>query len=416
MSKYSLTHVSDAALARDLAAAAARDRASTAILLAHIAEFDARKLYLPAAHPSMYSYCVHELRLGEQAAFKRIRAARAARQFPAIFTAIAEARLNLSAVVLLAPHLCPENAEELLSAAAGQSQDAIERLLALRFPRPDVPTLVSPLGSDDQLSSRTVEAPGSGELQLSSRTVEAPTPRVAEDSAPQKLTPLSPQRYALQTTVDQETYDLLRHAQALLGHQLSSGDIAPVLTRALKLLVRHLERRKFGAADRPRGRGRSSSNPRHIPADVRRAARERDQDQCTFRSEGGKRCPARTRLEFDHIEPVARGGVATVQGIRLRCRAHNQYAAECTFGAGFMARKREEAREAAAAAKRKQAAAEVIPYLRALGFRADESRAAAALCEPIPDATLEQRMKTALTFFADRHCTRMRAVMASARL
>jgi hypothetical protein len=55
------------------------------------------------------------------------------------------------------------------------------------------------------------------------------------------------------------------------------------------------------------------------------------------------------------------------------------------FGAGFMERKREAARQAAAA-KRKQAAEEVIPYLRSLGFRADESRAAAALCERDPAA------------------------------
>ena len=79
MRNYSLSHVSDAALARDLAAAAARDRAATANLLAHIAEFDARKLYVPAAHPSMFSYCVGELRLSEDAAYKRIQAARAAR-------------------------------------------------------------------------------------------------------------------------------------------------------------------------------------------------------------------------------------------------------------------------------------------------------------------------------------------------
>jgi len=83
---------------------------------------------------------------------------------------------------------------------------------------------------------------------------------------------------------------------------------------------------------------------------VKRAVRERDQDQCTFQSESGQRCPARMRLEFDHIEPVARGGRATVDGMRLRCRAHNQYAAECAFGAGFMARKREQAREAMAGA------------------------------------------------------------------
>jgi hypothetical protein len=40
---------------------------------------------------------------------------------------------------------------------------------------------------------------------------------------------------------------------------------------------------------------------------------------------------------------VARGGTASVDGIRLRCRAHNQFTAECTFGAGFMREKRERA-------------------------------------------------------------------------
>ena len=45
-------------------------------------------------------------------------------------------------------------------------------------------------------------------------------------------------------------------------------------------------------------------------------------------------------LEFDHIEAFARGGEATTANIRLRCRAHNQYEAERTFGAGFMEAKR----------------------------------------------------------------------------
>jgi len=406
MGKYSLSHVSDAALARDLAAAVAGDRASTAILLAHIAEFDARKLYVPAAHPSMYSYCVHELKLSEEAAFKRIHAARAARRFPAIFGAVADGRLHLSAVVMLAPHLTPENRAELLTAATHRSKAEIEKLLAERSPRPDLPEQVVPMSA---LQPALVMA-----AQHTLGRVEPPASERAEEHAPQKLAPLSRQRYALQPTVDQETYDLLRQAQALLGHQLNSSDIAQVLTRALRLLVRHLERRRFAATDRPRRRGRSSLNPRHIPAAVKRAVRERDQDQCTFRSDSGRRCPARTRLEFDHIEPVACGGQATVEGMRLRCRAHNQYGAGCTFGAGFMDRKRQQVREAAAAAKRKQAAEEVIPYLRALGFRADESRAAAAPCEATPDASLEQRAKLALTYFADRHCTRWRPATVAA--
>jgi hypothetical protein len=61
-------------------------------------------------------------------------------------------------------------------------------------------------------------------------------------------------------------------------------------------------------------------------------------------SENGRRCDSCTRLEFDHVNPVATGGRATVGGIRLRCRAHNQHAAECAFGSEFMRGKRQEAR------------------------------------------------------------------------
>ena len=54
-------------------------------------------------------------------------------------------------------------------------------------------------------------------------------------------------------------------------------------------------------------------------------------------------------LEFDHIEPVARGGASTVENVRLLCRAHNQHAAEQAYGAAFMDSKRGEAGHAAVA-------------------------------------------------------------------
>jgi hypothetical protein len=37
-------------------------------------------------------------------------------------------------------------------------------------------------------------------------------------------------------------------------------------------------------------------------------------------------------LEFHHVQPYARQGVATVANIALRCRRHNQYEAEVVFG------------------------------------------------------------------------------------
>src|SRR5262249_56663787 len=133
---YCLSFGPDDPLKRDLAAYVASERRATALVLAHIAEFDSRKLYVPAAYPSMYAYCLGELHMSEDVACNYIRAARAALAFPAIFPALADGQLQLRAVVMLAPHLTPENAEQLVAEASGKSKSEIERLLAQRFPRP----------------------------------------------------------------------------------------------------------------------------------------------------------------------------------------------------------------------------------------------------------------------------------------
>src|SRR5438552_4426853 len=98
MCVQSLSQLSNPDLTHRLAVVVSRERGVTAVVLAYIAEFDSRKLYLPAGHPSMFSYCVAELGYSDDAAYKRIQAARAARQFPAIFAAIADGRLHLTAI------------------------------------------------------------------------------------------------------------------------------------------------------------------------------------------------------------------------------------------------------------------------------------------------------------------------------
>src|SRR5438093_8769640 len=240
-----------------------------------------------------------------------------------------------------------------------------------------------------------------------------------------KPVPVAPERFMLQLTIGRSTQDKLRYAQELLSHALPSGDLAQVLDRALDALIEKLEKRKCARAMRPRPSKRPSANPRQIPAHVKRAVWERDHGQCTFVSEAGRRCPARTVLEFDHVDEVARGGRASVAGIRLRCRAHNQYGAERTFGSEFMRRKREAARRKAEARRQqtaervadeerrnavqteaKAAAQEVIPWLRALGFSAGEARRAAARCETAIDASLEQRVRRALSYFGPRNPVR----------
>jgi hypothetical protein len=162
------------------------------------------------------------------------------------------------------------------------------------------------------------------------------------------MTPLAPQRVAFQFTGDPETRELYEQYRALMSHEIPSGEMALVFKDALKIAVAERLKRKFAATDRP-GRSRGSSDPRYIPADVKRAVSERDQKRCTFVSDAGKRCDERGFLEYDHAEPIARGGQSTVENIRLRCRAHNQFEAERAFGVEFMSDKRAQARSRARA-------------------------------------------------------------------
>jgi len=219
--KYSLRHLTDAALLQCLSDLVARDRATTADLLAHIAEVVHRELYAPAGYDSMSAYCVQELRLSEQAAYKRINVARVALEFPRLFEMIADGRLNLSTAQLLGPRLTPDNADQLLDQAANKTRAEIEILLAHWFPKADEPTSLRPIATPRPAVSAVQLSPGivdTGSLILSTVSevdpdrlpseapaaatapIQAPAP--VETPAPRaRVTPLAPERYVLKVTI-----------------------------------------------------------------------------------------------------------------------------------------------------------------------------------------------------------------------
>lgn len=94
---------------------AATERHATAQLIAHLAEMDARRLYLAEGCSSLFIYCTQVLDLSEHAAYGRIEAARAARKFPAILGAVASGALHLTAVNLIAAHLTTDNVDRVIA-------------------------------------------------------------------------------------------------------------------------------------------------------------------------------------------------------------------------------------------------------------------------------------------------------------
>ncbi len=360
MNAIRLSSLDDATLRRELARTVAEERTATASVLAHIAEFDARRLYLVEACSSMHAYCMQVLHLSEGAAYKRIRAARAARRFPRLFVEVAVGRLHLSAVCLLAPHLADENVDALIAGATHRSKAEIETWLARRFapgtaagsavapglPRARVIAVrpMAPAQRPAELSPGTVD-PLFSPTELSPGTVNLQAPAVA---ATPPAAPETTATHVVHIPIDEETHALLREVQGLLGHTIPSGDVGAVFRRALEVLRTELLRRKAGATDRPRKpaprAAAAEERTRTVPAHVRRAVWTRDARRCTFTSDAGRRCSATRALEYDHVVPFARGGETTVTGLRLRCRAHNQYEAERAFGSELMSRKRQQAR------------------------------------------------------------------------
>ena len=352
MSHAMLSRLSDAALIESAQLAVRRERSCTAEVVAHIAEVGARKLHLRAGYSSLRDWCIAALGLSEDAAYKRIHAARASRRVPQLLPMLQSGDLSLSVIVTLAPVLTPKNSRELLASAARKTRAEVLELIAERFPQPDLPTHVVTFDSSVPLAPGRVvpteaqqalfptepESPGA-ESASANETVETKSETSLPASAPvaivprSRTLPLSPGRIAWQTTVDRETHALFEELKALLAHVVPTGDMARVLKRALQVAVEQEKKRRFASGVKCRAQ-RNAAPTRAIPDAIRQQVFARDGAACTFVGADGRRCGSTWRLELDHVIPVALGGETSVENLRVLCRAHNQYEAERVLGSG----------------------------------------------------------------------------------
>jgi hypothetical protein len=285
--KNMLSHLPDADLVAELNRLARCERETTVHLIIHLAEFDARGLYLGSGFSSLFTYCTEVLRLSEQEAYNRIQAARAARKFPIIFELLGEAALNLTTVRLLAPHLTSDNHQELLQSARGRSKREVEGLVARHFPQPEVPSSVRKLPAAKPIAPSpapsVVAVAGTSVPSLACTALLPPAPSVpstgsapAAPPAPPGRRPLvallAPDRYQVRFTASAKTCEKLRLAQDLLRHAVPNGDVAEIVDRALTALLENLARKKFAETKQPR----ASTRPHRPPATFRR----RSSGQC----------------------------------------------------------------------------------------------------------------------------------------
>jgi hypothetical protein len=224
------SHLSDSALIAEVTRCARDERHATAQLIAHLAELDARRLYLGAGQSSLFTYCRDVLGLSDDAAYSRVEAARACRLFPRILEQLVDGSLTVTSVRLLARHLTAQNHRELIATASRRSKREVEELIAHRFPRPDTPSSVRPERTQPPVPSAPTRPAQAVSVPATTTVAPPPVLTAPEASGPRPpashrpaVVPLAADRYEVRFTASAETRDKLKVAQDLLRHAIPSG-------------------------------------------------------------------------------------------------------------------------------------------------------------------------------------------------
>ncbi|MFI5345952.1 MAG: HNH endonuclease [Elusimicrobiota bacterium] len=333
MSK-NLTALSDAELAESLKSLTRDERGRLVLVLKHLAEMDRRRYAINAGFPSLFEYCVRELRYAQGEAARRIHAARAAAKFSILYRALERGLLSLTTVSLLAPHLKWDNHRRLIRSAAGRSTREAEALVAALTSVPPPMERIRFVGPADPAPARTPPAVDHhDDLFSSAPAAHAPT---LNERPPQNAPPsITVRRVHFFFTADEALLRDIERARELLHRRSTGGGLEFVFAAALRALLQDIDpERRAARADRRSGSAKTSlTRRRAVPRRVKEEVWKRDGGRCAFLSAEGRRCGTRSRLEFDHVTPWALGGVSDdPANLRLLCRAHNDLAARRVFG------------------------------------------------------------------------------------
>ena len=320
-----LGRIPNATLVTHLRALVAESNRHTARLIRLIAEAEHRRLHLDYGYRSLVAWCATELNLSEGVAFKRIRVARLAREYPLALRLLAANRTNVTALVLVAPHLQPDNHAARLEAVCGKSRRQVEELIATWAPKPPKPATVR-----RQQGLRLV-----GTQAESAKVATTSSRRTVPRAAP---VPVAADRYAVRFEASARFAGKLEEVKGLMAHTDGMKELAAVLEAAVDLLIEKKRKQRFGVGASPRGgrtagsgNGSGGGRSRYMPMAVRREVYERDGGRCTWEGVTGRRCEGRD-VEIDHVEAYALGGGHEVGNLRLLCRAHNQEMGRRVFG------------------------------------------------------------------------------------
>ena len=373
--------LSDRELLRETRNLVRHERHLQGAVIDHLAEIEARGLYLERGFSSLFDYAVRELGYSDAAAARRIGAMRLCADQADAREGLRDGSLTLSAAAELQWAFDRQRRRGSISGTAAiapagspaQNDPAPDSAPAVPLPPAEPPPLVLDAVGRQKLVE---EAAGKSARQVR-RMLADLDPELAPPA--DRVRPLGDGRYELKATIDAECQQGLEQLRGLLSHvdpRMTMGQLVGRLVR--EALDRH-------DPSRPPRRARSGSRPadakanaprtptpeqsqgtsapaakhaarpadtvaapktnpdaghhaastpesqscasgRAISAGVRRQVWQRDGGRCSYVDpQTGRRCNSTHLIEIDHIVPHALGGAADPGNLRLLCGAHHRH-------------------------------------------------------------------------------------------
>lgn len=281
-----------------------QERQISMTIVHHLKEIDRRRLWAEMAYSSLFEYCTKALRFSESQAYRRISALKLIREIPQVEEKIVSGELNLTTITQAQTFFNQEAKIQRRKLATEEKMSVLKKL--------------------------TCKTQREAATELARLNPEIPK----QD----RERPLDGDFIQIQFAADRLLQAKFERLKELLSYQISPtpsyGDLLHKISDiALEKLEPKVPKTKRTASAKRLSAVPSKIKRPHIPIETKRTVWHRDQGRCTYRDPITKlRCACKSKLEFDHILPFAKGGESSQQNLRLLCRAHNQLAAIQLFG------------------------------------------------------------------------------------
>lgn len=297
----------------------------TSRILDYLKEVEFRKIYLKMGYPSLFEFCIKELKYSEGSTQRRISAMRLMKEVPEIRDKIISGELNLSTA----------SQAQIYFKNQAKKQKTLSKQEKLEV-----------LKDIENTSTRECEKKL---LKLDPEQVR----KDRERAVTHELT-------ELKLTVDQEFMQMLEELKNILSHAKPAASTKEILKFAMQELllkkkpkmnaekktkesakekeeetISSVQQSPPAAAVKAEDRvgnktddlteNKNKKRNRHISVRLKQEVMKKHNDQCCYEDPvSGRRCTAKRFAECDHIIPFSKGGQTIFENLQVLCSAHNK--------------------------------------------------------------------------------------------